>query len=129
MNNPVNWFEIYVQDMDRARKFYETVLQLKLEDMQAPSDMGSSDEFMMVAFPMDTEKPNAGGALVKAMGVDSGGSGTMVYFACEDCATEQGRVEAAGGKVIKPKFSIGNYGAIAICMDTEGNCFGLHSMS
>jgi len=30
-NNPVVWFEIYVQDMARAKKFYEAVLQVKLE--------------------------------------------------------------------------------------------------
>ena len=27
MNNPVGWFEIYVQDMERAKAFYEAVPQ------------------------------------------------------------------------------------------------------
>ena len=60
-----------------------------------------------------------------------GGLGTMVYFACEVCevcAVEQARVEAAGGKVFKPKFAIGQYGHSAIIVDTEGNMIGLHSM-
>jgi predicted enzyme related to lactoylglutathione lyase len=29
-NNPVVWFEIYVQDMERAKSFYEAVLAIKL---------------------------------------------------------------------------------------------------
>mgnify|MGYP002663365938 FL=1 len=71
----------------------------------------------------------ASGALVKMEGVPSGGGGgTLVYFACEDCAVEQGRVEKAGGKVFKPKFSIGEYGQCALVNDTEGNMIGLHSM-
>ena len=38
-DNPVGWFEIYVQDMERAKKFYETVLQTTLEKLNTPSEM------------------------------------------------------------------------------------------
>jgi hypothetical protein len=61
-------------------------------------------------------------------GVSPGGGGTMIYFGCDDCAVEAGRVEAAGGRVERPKFPIGEYGHIAIVVDTEGNVVGLHSM-
>jgi len=54
--------------------------------------------------------------------------GTVVYFACEDCAVEEARVQRAGGHVIRPKMSIGQYGAISLVVDTEGNMIGLHSM-
>ena len=37
-------------------------------------------------------------------------------------------VEKSGGKVLKEKFSIGNYGFCGICEDTEGNTIGFHSM-
>ncbi len=70
----------------------------------------------------------AAGALVRMDGVPSGGGGTLVYFSCDDCAVEQGRVQAAGGTVFKPKFSIAPHGHIALVVDTEGNCIGLHSM-
>ncbi|MNL62777.1 hypothetical protein D3C87_1868330 [compost metagenome] len=60
--------------------------------------------------------------------VKAGGNSTLVYFGCKDCSVEQGRVEAAGGKIQQPKFSIGEYGFCAICSDTEGNYFGLYSM-
>lgn len=55
------------------------------------------------------------------------GNNTVVYFESEDCTTEENRVENAGGKIIRPKMSIGEFGFIALVMDTEGNTIGLHS--
>ena len=126
--NPVVWFEIYVQDMERARKFYETVFRCQLEPMAAPE--GEASGLQMLGFPMTMEAPGAGGMLVQMADCPrpAGGPGTLVYFACTDCAVEQGRVEAAGGKVFKPKFAIGPYGHCALLIDTEGNTIGLHSM-
>ncbi len=121
--NPVGWFEIYVQDMDRAKKFYETVLGVELMKLESPDP-----EIEMQAFPMNMEAGGASGALAKMEGCPSGGMGTLVYFSCEDCANEASRVDAAGGKVFKPKMSIGQYGFIALVNDTEGNMIGLHSM-
>jgi len=120
-NNPVRWFEIYVQDMARARKFYETVLGLKIERLNA----GDLDYW---AFPSAMGDPGTSGALVRMPGVPSGGNSTLVYFACDDCAVEAGRVAGAGGKVEREKFSIGEYGWVALAVDTEGNMLGLHSM-
>lgn len=125
--NPIVWFEIYVQDLARARRFYEAVFQCRLEPLASPE--GDASGMQMLAFPMAMDAPGSGGMLVKMTDAPSGGLGTMVYFACEDCAVEQGRVEAAGGKVFKPKFSIGQYGHSAIVVDTEGNLIGLHSMA
>lgn len=119
-NNPIGWFEIYVQDADRARKFYETVFQIQLARLPGP-------DIEMWAFGMDPEAPGASGALVRMPGVASGGS-TLVYFRCEDCAVEGGRVAGAGGKVHRDKMSIGQYGFVVLAVDTEGNMFGLHSM-
>jgi len=121
--NPVGWFEIYVQDMPRAQKFYETVLGVELTKLDAPTP-----ELEMLAFPMNMDAGGASGALAKVEGCPSGGMGTLVYFSCDDCAVEASRVEAAGGKICKPKFSIGPYGFIALVMDTEGNMIGLHSL-
>jgi uncharacterized protein len=120
--NPVGWFEIYVQDMERAKNFYEAVFQVKLEKLNNP-------EPEMLAFPMVRGGMGASGALVRMPGFPSGRNSTLVYFICEDCATESARVVAAGGRIQKAKMSIGQYGFIALAMDTEGNMFGLHSMS
>lgn len=123
--NPVGWFEIYVDDMSRAKAFYETVLKVSLEPLGPPSDL----ELQMMAFPMQADPvPGASGALVKVEGFPSGGNSTLVYFSCEDCGVEAGRVAAAGGKVEREKMSIGDYGFIALAFDTEGNMFGLHSL-
>ena len=123
--NPVGWFEIYVQDMHRAKNFYETVLGVELVKLESP-DAESGLE--MQAFPMNMEAGGASGALAKMEGCPSGGMGTLVYFSCDDCATEASRVEAAGGKICKQKMAIGQYGFIALVTDTEGNMIGLHSM-
>ncbi|NOT48896.1 MAG: VOC family protein, partial [Acidobacteria bacterium] len=66
--------------------------------------------------------------LVQMAGVPSGGNSTLVYFVSQDCAVEEGRVAGAGGSIFKPKMSIGPYGFISLCTDTEGNMFGVHSM-
>lgn len=123
--NPVRWFEIYVQDMPRARAFYETVLAQALTPLNSPGDSPGVD---MLAFPMLMDRGGASGALVRMDGVPSGGNSTLVYFGCADCAVEAGRVKKAGGQVQREKFSIGEYGFIALAVDTEGNMFGLHSI-
>ena len=61
-------------------------------------------------------------------GCPSGGNSTLVYFSCEDCAVEESRVASSGGRVLRPKMSIGKYGFITLAADTEGNMIGLHSL-
>jgi predicted enzyme related to lactoylglutathione lyase len=121
--NPVAWFEIYVEKMVRAKEFYETVLAAKLERLNDPTDSGME----MWSFPSNMESYGATGALVKMKGFSAGGNSTLVYFACEDCAIEESRVETAGGRIQQSKISIGEYGFISLAIDTEGNMFGLHS--
>ena len=81
----------------------------------------------MWSFPMDMNRWGASGALVHMQGFASGGNSTLVYFSCADCAVEAARVSAAGGRILKDKLSIGQYGFIALAFDTEGNMIGLHS--
>lgn len=123
-SNASVWFEIYVDDMERASKFYETVFDVKLEALPNPTD----DEMGMRSFPGDMDKYGANGALVKMKGKEAGGNGTIIYFGTEDCTTEENRVEKAGGKVFKPKVSIGEFGFISLFYDTEGNMIGVQSM-
>ncbi|MFZ1701247.1 MAG: VOC family protein [Pyrinomonadaceae bacterium] len=120
--NSVGWFEIYVDDMERAKSFYNAVLDVKLESLE-------SSGIEMWTFPGDPNNPGAAGSLVHMDGFKAGGNSTLVYFSCEDVANEESRVETNGGKVFKTKFSIGQYGFIALAYDTEGNMFGLHSLN
>jgi len=121
MRNPVGWFEIYVDDMDRARAFYETVLGVKIEKLPGP-------DIEMWNFPMGTDAAGSSGALVHMPGFPAGGNSVLIYFSCEDCSVEESRVVAAGGRIQKEKFSIGQYGFISLVYDTEGNMIGLHSL-
>jgi predicted enzyme related to lactoylglutathione lyase len=122
-SNPVTWFEIYVEDLGRAKRFYESVLQVTLQKLNAPFP-----DIELWAFPADKSRYGAGGALAKLDGFPPGGSATLVYFHCDDCAVEEGRVAGSGGQVHRSKMSIGEYGHISLFLDTEGNMAGLHSM-
>ncbi|MDW3222861.1 MAG: VOC family protein [Paracoccaceae bacterium] len=121
--NAVGWFDIYVDDMERAVTFYETVLGAKLEAMGDPTG-----ESRMMSFPGDMSSYGAAGALTKSPHSKPGVGGTTIYFMAQDCAVEEARVAEAGGVVIRPKFSIGEFGWVTLCQDTEGNIFGLNSM-
>lgn len=119
--NAIGWFEIYVDDMDRAQAFYEAVFEVKLQTLEMP-------DMVMRAFPMNPEASGASGSLVKMDHMGPGGGGTMVYFNCGDSAVEAKRAAEHGGAVVQEKMSIGEFGFIALVNDTEGNTIGLHSM-
>ena len=121
--NAIGWFDIYVSDLNRAVTFYETVLGHKLEEIIDPT--GQSQ---MMSFSPDMGIYGAGGALTKSEHASPRVGGTIVYFSTENCTAEEAKVEDAGGVVIRPKFSIGDFGFVTLCQDTEGNMFGLSSM-
>ncbi|UZD22902.1 VOC family protein [Algoriphagus halophytocola] len=123
--NPVVWFEIYVENIDRAVSFYENVFEVSLEDMSDPSD----PSILMKCFPSDMENYGAAGALVKMDGVKPSSEGSIVYFGCEDCKVLEKRVVDNGGYIIQPKMSIGEHGFVSLIKDTEGNSIGFHSRS
>jgi predicted enzyme related to lactoylglutathione lyase len=120
--NPVGWFEIYVEDINKAKIFYESVFNVKLERLHNP-------EIEMWAFPGNQNTYGAPGALVKMPGFPVGRNSVLIYFSCADCGVEEKKVKEFGGKIEKSKFSIGQYGDISIVCDTEGNMIGLHSMA
>jgi len=121
MNNPVGWFEIYVEDMNRAKKFYEETFDLQLSKLEGT-------DLEIFAFPMHQDSYGAPGALVKMPGFPAGKNSVLVYFSCNDCGVEAIRAKNAGGQIQKEKMSIGEYGYMAHVIDTEGNMIGLHSM-
>lgn len=121
--NAVGWFDIYVDDMSRAVAFYETVMGSKLEEMDDPTG-----ESQMMSFPADMGAYGAGGALTKSPYAKPGIGGTVIYFMAKDCAVQEARIEEAGGKVVRSKFSIREFGWIVLAKDTEGNMIGFNSM-
>ncbi len=106
-------------DFDRARAFYEAVLQTRIEH----NTMGD----MAIGFFPRGEY--VGGALIKGEGYAPAQTGTLVYLNADgDLDGFLGRVEAAGGAVVMPRTSIGEHGWIARFTDTEGNLVAAHSM-
>lgn len=121
--NAIGWFDIYVEDLDRAAEFYEKICNQTLEELADPTG-----ETKMKAFVGSMNSYGASGALVKSKFSKPGTGGTLVYFSVEDCNVNEAKVKKMGGKVLRPKFSIGNFGFVTLCEDSEGNCIGLNSM-
>lgn len=120
--NPVGWFEIYVQDMRRARAFYEKTFGITLQKLEgAPIELW--------AFPMNGRSPGCSGALARMEEKDSGSGGTIIYFNTADCGVVAAQAQQNGGTLVNAKKPIGPHGFIAHVKDTEGNLIGLHSMT
>jgi len=118
MNNAVSWFEIPARDFDRAKKFYETILDVKIEVFPT-----SSKERKEGYFPADVNDGAVGGGLVEGEGYEPSQNGTLVYLnAGDDLSKALARVEQAGGTALGPN------GFIAFFTDTEGNKVAFHSM-
>jgi uncharacterized protein len=120
--NILNWFEISVSDIARAKKFYETVFSVKLEQM----DMNG---MQMASFPMENMNGKVSGGLVQSAMHKPSADGAKIYFnGNPDLGIALGRIEAAGGKVTMPKTKISDeIGYMAFFTDTEGNGVALHS--
>jgi len=123
-NNVVGWFELPVNDMERAIKFYETVFELKLSRNQ----MGPLD---MAWFPWVDDGAGAPGSLVHYPDFYTPSSnGPLIYFTAHsgDLSNELSRVEGAGGQVIQEKKLITeDVGFMGLFTDTEGNRVAMHS--
>ena len=121
--NPVTWFEIYVEDLPRAKAFYEQVFGVELTPDASPG------EFEAYRFPGGMPGLGAMGALMKHPMRKPSHQGTRVYFHVEDCALVAARAEVLGAPVHRHKCNIGVDGFIAIIGDLEGNAIGLHSFA
>ena len=122
MKNAINWFEIPAKKFERAKSFYEKVLDTKLETITM-EDMGMT----MAFFPADLEN-GVGGGIAFGPGCEPADKGALVYLnGGDDLAVPLARVKSAGGKVIVPKTSIGPHGVMAHFIDSEGNKVAFHS--
>lgn len=122
VRNAINWFEIPVNDMERAQKFYEEIFGFGLVPMDMPG-------MPMRMFPID-DMGGVGGALIFSQEFCApSADGTMIYFnGNPDLSAALDKVEAAGGRVVMPKTEIDpEIGFMAVFIDTEGNRIGLHS--
>lgn len=117
--NPVNWFEIPVNDLERAKSFYESVLNIEM----TITEMGDS---LMAWFPADAGN-GATGTLLKCEGYVPTTEGTVVYFSVASIENALAIINERGGETLIPKTSIGEHGFFAQFKDCEGNRVALHS--
>ena len=121
MKNALNWFEIPVNDMDRALKFYNTIFNVEVIAQE------TTPGFAMAMFPVED---GVGGALMHGEGYKPSTDGAVVYLnGGDNLSTVLNKVEDAGGEVVTSKTNIGEHGFIAFFADTEGNKVGVHSMN
>lgn len=120
--NTLNWFEISVADIARAKKFYETIFGI---DMPEQEMMGMK----MAFFPAEDMNGKVSGSLVQSPSHKPSADGAKIYLnGNPGLENALSKVEAAGGKVVMPKTKISDeVGHMAFFIDTEGNNIGLHS--
>jgi len=120
--NALNWFEISVSDINRAKKFYETVFGI---EMQQQEMMG----MQMAFFPSEDMNGKVSGGLVQGPMHKPSADGAKIYFnGNPDLSDALSRIEKAGGKVTMPKTKISDdIGYMAFFVDSEGNNVALHS--
>ena len=121
-HHAVNWFEIPVNNIDRAQSFYEQVFASKLHRQ----DMGGQT---LAVFPYDDDA--VGGCLLAGSGVEPSSHGALVYLNAQPSLDAVlARVETAGGRITTPKVQLpGDMGVFAHITDSEGNRVGLHALA
>lgn len=119
--NAINWFEIPVKDIARAKKFYELIFEIKMEETEMPG-------MKYAMFPFNPAKGKIAGGLAQSPMHTPGQTGSIIYLnANPDLNNVLSRIEKAGGKITMPKTSIGQNGFMAFFTDSEGNNMALHS--
>lgn len=122
--NSLNWFEIAANDLDRAKKFYETIFNMHMETMEM-------DGMKMAMFPQDMGSGKASGGLAQSTMHKPSTDGALIYLNANpamDNVLE--RIPNAGGQIVLPKTQISpEIGYMAFFIDSEGNRVGLHSQN
>lgn len=117
------WFEIPVENMERAKQFYETIFGIHLAD---PMAFGNSS---MCFFPSDANETGATGTLIQQESYTPSYQGALIYLSVREINEITPKIVSAGGKIINEKMSIGEHGFVAHFEDSEGNRVALHQLN
>ena len=109
-------FDVAADDLERARKFYGELFGWKME--QPP---GMTDYYLIETQGLSGEA-GVGGGLGKR---GDPGQRITSYVGVDSVDAYSARVDRLGGKVVQPKMTVPGWGYMAVCLDTEGNMFGL----
>ncbi len=122
MNSYISIFEIPVTDFARARQFYQSILDIAIEEIEM-------DGNQMGIFPSDDQL--SAGVLIKGEGYQPSAEGALIYLnGGNDLQVILDRISASNGTIVVPKTMIDEEnGYFAHFVDSEGNKLGLHSPS
>ncbi|CAI8737977.1 VOC family protein [Chryseobacterium sp. IT-36CA2] len=118
--NPVVYFEIPVNDLERAEKFYSAVFNFSF-------DKEIIDSYEMALFPFEEKNSGITGALAKGEVYKPSKNGVIIYFKTESIDQTLEKAVQHGGNILYPKRIDEKYGfAVAEFEDSEGNRIALH---
>ena len=125
--NAINWFQIPVLETSRAKKFYETILEIKMQTKHIPE---TDEELTFFPFSPGVIRATSGrvsGVLTRSQRSKPSMDGITVFLNANPAIqTVIDKIEPAGGKIIIPKTKI-QAGYFSIFIDPEGNKIGLHA--
>lgn len=127
MNNPIVWFEIYVSDIDRSKRFYQTLIGSDLIPM-SNSEI-EKNNMKMLGFPSNDKSYGCSGAIVEMEGMPLGSHSAIPYFMSDDCEKLAQKMQEMGGVQVKAKTDIGEHGFFCLIKDPDANIIGIHSMN
>lgn len=117
-SNPVVYFEIPVNDIDRAINFYKAVFRFDF-------DKENIDNNEMALFPFADENSGISGALAKGEIYKPTKDGVVIYFKTDNIDETLKLTTSNGGQILYPKTDNG-IGLVAEFEDTEGNRIALY---
>ncbi len=127
-NRPVH-FEIHVDDIERAKKFYGNVFGWEFMDWPMP---GSEPYIAIMTAPKDSKEPGINGGMVKRPSSsprsEQGSNAYVTTMQVENFDTTAEKILKEGGKTAMPKVAIAGMAWQGYFLDTEGNTFGLHQV-
>jgi predicted enzyme related to lactoylglutathione lyase len=114
------YFDMTVHDVDRARRFFESVFGWRFAKLPA------SDEYYRIeAGPADEPGINGGIGMVGQARISEGRPLTQVTIPVPDLEDFIVKIKEYGGYVLEPKMAIPGVGWYATCAEPGGLVFGL----
>ena len=111
----VEHFDLYADDPERAVQFYKDVFDWQIQKWEGPMDY-----WMINTGPDDL--PGISGGLAKRQDPSDHTINTIGVDSVDEYVQ---KITASGGQIVAPKMAIPGVGWFAMCLDTEGNKFGL----
>lgn len=118
--NPIGWFEIFVNDIYEAEKFYKEIFNWEFK-----LSINEGKEYWLIK---TGNKSIGGGLIQKERKEEASGDNIRIYIEVSDINKILRKVKELGGKEIKTKTLIAeNSGYYGLFADKDGNIVGLWS--